>query len=761
MHRSIISISLLVVVALLLFTGTSCKPEVVEFRDVIYSIGDDTQITGEIPEEPTTYKVGDTVTVASNSGNLSKPGHYFVGWNTQQDGGGQTYYCGESFTLSRSSYGDLSPLILYPLWYYSGDFRVNYHANGSDSGTVPIDSSTHQIGSIITLPDNTGSMVKEGYVFKGWTTNIDGDGTYYAVGDEYTIPITTTNIDLYAVWAELRKFCYDGNGADSSSLSADWITFTALDEIDIRGSSAELLKEGYNFDSWNTEADGSGITILPGFNQTLPDQDFVLYAQWRRIYYTISFDSVYGSEVLPQTVAHGDFVQIPEDPTRQYYSFVGWYWDIDYTIPWEFTNWSTTSSFSLYAKWESNYPATFEGGSGTQYDPYQVSNAAQLYAIRYYPDKHYIQTADIDLSEFSSGKGWEPIGETDGDGYSDTEYFSGSYNGNGYTISNLYVNRPEMGRTGLFGYVVLPFASTNSITNVNLQNVNIIGSISAGGLIGEIVNGNITNCTVDDVSIRGAENIGGLIGKSTASNINRNVVSTIMIGMVQSSQKGFCVGGLVGFSEYTTISYSKTSGYAVIGWREIGGLVGYQKGGVVEKSLSLVSYVEGKPNYSGESSSAEMTTVGGLIGSVSDSTIQECYSESDVTGYLLVGGLIGYSSGRNLIIQNSFTTGNVNSVGTKGGLVGFIVDGTISRCYARNTVIPNTSGGLVGGMINSPTIVDSFYDATLSGIVEYGRGTPISSAQMQTQSTFTGWDFANTWIMGPSFPILRALITLY
>ena len=111
MRRSMTFYFLLLLSTLLLFTGTSCEQEVVEFREVIYSKGDDTQITGDVPVEPTTYKIGDTVTIAGNSGNLSKPGHHFVGWNTQQDGSGQTYYYGEIFTLSRSPFNDLSPLV--------------------------------------------------------------------------------------------------------------------------------------------------------------------------------------------------------------------------------------------------------------------------------------------------------------------------------------------------------------------------------------------------------------------------------------------------------------------------------------------------------------------------------------------------------------------------------------------------------------------------------------------------------------------------
>lgn len=752
MRRSMTFYFLLLLSTLLLFTGTSCEQEVVEFREVIYSKGDDTQITGEVPVEPTTYKIGDTVTIAGNSGNLSKPGHHFVGWNTQQDGSGQTYYYGEIFTLSRSPFNDLSPLVLYPVWHYSGYFKINFHANGADSGAVPTDNFTYQIGTTTTLPDNTGSMTKEGFVFKGWTTTSDGDGAYYPAGAQYTIPNTTTDINLYAVWAEPRQFRYDTNGADSSILPTDSISFTMFDEIDIRGSSAEISREGYNFHSWNTEPDGSGTTILPGENQTLPDQDLVLYAQWQRIYYTISYDSVYGSEISSQTVAHGDYVPVPEDPTREYYTFEGWYWDRDYTTPWEFSNWIVVSSFTLYAKWESNYPASFAGGSGTQYDPYQVSDAAELYAVRYYPDKHYIQTADIDLSEFSSGKGWEPIGETDGDGYADKAPFSGSFNGNGYTISNLYVNRPGKGRTGLFGYVNL--ASGNSINDVDLYDAVVVGSVSAGSLIGEIVSGNVIGCTVSFADVRGSQNIGGLVGKLSSSTILHGRARNVMIGLVPSTQNAENVGGLVGSSIDGRITSSLSEGIA-IGYEYVGGLIGYQKGGLVEKSVSYMDYVEGKGEYG----------VGGLVGSLENGMIEECFANTDVTGLYMVGGLIGDSYGHYSTIRFSSATGRVTAFSSKGGLIGFMTDGVLSSSFARGEVISiyggQGGGGLVGSTLNSPRIDDSYYDSTISGWMDVGKGIPRTSDQMRLQSTFIGWDFTNIWVMGPSFPILRNIVSLY
>ena len=107
----------------------------------------------------------------------------------------------------------------------------------------------------------------------------------------------------------------------------------------------------------------------------------------------------------------------------------------------------------------------FAGGRGTEVSPYQVATAEQLNKVRDHLDKHFIQTADIDLSGYSTGEGWMPIGDRSGSNasnYSDTA-FTGSYNGGNFTISNLTINRPNWGDTwaegsdkyglGLFGFI--------------------------------------------------------------------------------------------------------------------------------------------------------------------------------------------------------------------------------------------------------------------------------------------------------------------
>jgi hypothetical protein len=119
----------------------------------------------------------------------------------------------------------------------------------------------------------------------------------------------------------------------------------------------------------------------------------------------------------------------------------------------------------------------FSGGDGSELNPYLISNAGELYTVRLYLSAHFKQIADIDLGAdpWNTGEGWKPIGTL----YSQ---FTGTYNGDGFTISNLTINRPSEVAVGLFG-------STNGvyIENVNLENADVTGNQYVGICILEVL----------------------------------------------------------------------------------------------------------------------------------------------------------------------------------------------------------------------------------------------------------------------------------
>ncbi|HQJ61126.1 MAG TPA: hypothetical protein PKV35_09030, partial [bacterium] len=113
--------------------------------------------------------------------------------------------------------------------------------------------------------------------------------------------------------------------------------------------------------------------------------------------------------------------------------------------------------------------AVFDSGAGTAGDPYVVSTPEDLNKIRCFPGSNYFrQMADIDLSEYKTGEGWVPIG-------SQTEKFAGTYYGNGFKITNLFINRPTENNQGLFGYVL-----NGSLNNIKIENVDVTGGTSIG-----------------------------------------------------------------------------------------------------------------------------------------------------------------------------------------------------------------------------------------------------------------------------------------
>ena len=151
-------------------------------------------------------------------------------------------------------------------------------------------------------------------------------------------------------------------------------------------------------------------------------------------------------------------------------------------------------------------------------------------------------------------------------------------------------------------------------------------------------------------------------------------------------------------------------------------------------------------------------STGGLIGSAGvPAKIYKSYSSASVEASHAAGGLVGYHFG---IIQDSYATGKVfNNTYAAGGLVG-LSNGIVSSSYSTGEVVGTGSkGGLIGyaGRDAPATTTNSYWDTTSSKLAISAGGTGKTTTQMQQQSTYTGWDFVNTWVMlpGNSYPTLR------
>ena len=157
-------------------------------------------------------------------------------------------------------------------------YTVTYKGNGATGGTVPTDSNTYVENQTTTVLGNTGSLVKTGYTFAGWNTEANGSGTSYDAGNALTMG--SSNITLYAQWtANTYSLSYDGNGSTGGSVPGG-SNQAYNTTVTVSGNTGSLVKTGYTFAGWNTEANGSGTSYDAGNTLTMGSSNITLYAQW-------------------------------------------------------------------------------------------------------------------------------------------------------------------------------------------------------------------------------------------------------------------------------------------------------------------------------------------------------------------------------------------------------------------------------------------------------------------------------------------------
>ena len=219
-----------------------------------------------------------------------------------------------------------------------------------------------------------------------------------------------------------------------------------------------------------------------------------------------------------------------------------------------------------------------------------------------WPNDH----ADCDYDDYwNNGNGWEQIGWSD-------NKFATTFDGNGNTISNLYINRGQYSRgayAALFAY-----ADTASvIKNVGLVDVNISGSQSDTGAIAGILRGTLSNSFATG-EVKGSSYVGGLVGHHYGT-ISESYAMVDVVGTGR-------VGGLVGYSNFGTVSRSYATG-AVKGQDHVGGLVGWIDGSITASySIGLITLLQG---------GTDPIFVGGLAGYIGNSTITNSYFDTETS----------------------------------------------------------------------------------------------------------------------------------
>jgi uncharacterized repeat protein (TIGR02543 family) len=242
-------------------------------------------------------------TLTLNNNNITKAGFAFNGWNTLANGTGTAYANGASFPFSANA-------TLYAQWGVAAK-TVTFDANGG-TGSIAAQSS----GAAANLTSNANSITREGYSFSGWNTAANGSGTAYANSASFPF---TANTTLYAQWtANSNAVIYDSHGG---SAVADGSFATGGNIATLPAAPTRL---GYTFKGWFASASG-GSALSDGYAPGTTSA-ITLHAQWTGSTNSVTYDSHGGSAVADGSfVTDGTIAALPAAPTREGYTFNGWF----------------------------------------------------------------------------------------------------------------------------------------------------------------------------------------------------------------------------------------------------------------------------------------------------------------------------------------------------------------------------------------------------------------------------------------------------
>ena len=283
---------------------------------------------------------------------LTREGYTFEGWFTAEKDGTQV--------MNDTVVTIADDHTLYAHWT-ANEYTVTFNANG---GTVTPAEQTVTYGSTYgRLP----TLTREGYTFAGWFTKKDG-GTQVT---KETVVTTADKHTLYARWtANEYTVKFDANEG----------TVTPAEQTVTYGSHYGELptptREGYTFAGWFTEQNG-GTQVMNDTVVTIA-KDHKLYARWTKNSYEVKFDAN-GGAVTPETmtVTYGDVYGELPTPTREGYTFAGWFTEKEYgTQVTAVTKVTTAGKHTLYAHWTRiRYEVKFDANGGKEaYESENVSH---------------------------------------------------------------------------------------------------------------------------------------------------------------------------------------------------------------------------------------------------------------------------------------------------------------------------------------------------------------------------------------------------
>ncbi len=454
--------------------------------------------------------------------------------------------------------------------------------------------------------------------------------------------------------------------------------------------------------------------------------------------------------------------------------------------------------------------AQFSGkGAGTSDDPYQITNADELFEIRNALSASYKLMNDINLTEWIADnnptQGWTPIYD-----------FSGTFDGNGKKIYGLYVNRSNTDNVGLFGTII-----GGEVHSFSLEHPIVIGKDNVGTIAGFFGGyfqysddsgmkklAKLHNITIINPKVVGNNHIGGVIGihgKNSTISAETAIDDFERLSVINPTVNGNkYIGGLIGSFPIESRGFNRQRYNIVVGGKingeeEIGGLIGRSDACSESFNKELIicsnycsAYVNGKKN------------VGGIIGTVFQGFYRNYYNhewniktsivDNCFAGILhsveRAGGIVSVATNipsnntsslrlgyNKLNICRNIDAGNVYSKEGASGIFGVLESSTNSAEYNDLTIAGNIFCGdsLVSYDKNSSiyriseiegsnnfalttsklVVYDDAYNISVEN-AQQGLGYGKKTLTKKTTYEGLGFDFNNNWaiVEGESYPYI-------
>lgn len=613
----------------------------------------------DVENEPTCTKSGNNVRYCEvcngrQTSSIAKLGHEYtestVTAPTCTEQGFTTHACARCGDTYKDTYTNKIPhnnemVDVLPTCTEPGYFKTTCTMCGAGGETSYGEALGHEYADTVTAPTCSDA---------GYTTHTCGrcgdtykDTETEALGHDYHAKITAPTCTDYGYTTYTCSRCYTSYETDQTM------------PVDHVSEDIPPVEPTFTTNGW------IGGRRCANCGMKLEAQTEV--GRYMHVY--VEYDEAAVVVDAPDKASLGTYITITATP-KAGYEFEGWYiGDVLMCKTPEFRFEVGVDEYTYIAKvkstnaWDGTVGDGFAGGSGTEADPYLISNGWQLAYLAYqincgdaaqYNSKYYALTADIDLG----GVNWDPIGCIyNTSGTADTsKAFVGHFDGRGYTVYNLTINASKYNFYRFFG---------------------LFGVIEAGGCVENV---NLSNCNVEiDGDVKGLACCGGIAGRAVAATVSSCTVEGKITASTSSS--GVRVGGIVG----------------------------------ITLTDSVIADCHAEVTVGGFSSDNN-AMVGGIAGNIEGTTVARCSANATVsvsgTGsvYAVSGGVVGYAH-TSSVICDCWSTGAVSGSnkrveGRVGGIVGAISKATVARCYTTCLVFSKSeknaiAGGVVGHMLES------------------------------------------------------------